>query len=416
MTIYSSPFMAPIRWMFGWRHEGKLTEVAAGYPEAMQEYGRATSVDGALQIATVWACIRLIAETVATLPILVYRRVADDQREVAADHPLYELLHDAPNADNTALEFWEGVVTALCTYGNAYAQKKRMGPRLVALEPLRADGMEVYRDARGRRRYRFHPDDGKPARELDEDAVFHVRGFGPGGDVGLSPIAYARYTLFGARMADRTSAHLYATGNRQQGVLQVDATLTPEQRDQVRNNIIKPFVEGKTLVLEAGMKFAPTTLTAEDAQMLESRKWQVEELCRWFRVPPFMIGHTEKSTSWGTGLEQQQIAFLTFALEPYLERIEQAIRRSLIAPEERDTIFAEFKVEKLLRADSKARAAFYQTMTQIGAMTINEVRGLENFPPVDGGDVPRMQMQNVPITDAGGIAEPDDAELQAEAA
>lgn len=408
MTIYSSPFMAPIRWMFGWRHEGKLTTIPAGYPDAMQEYGRETGVDGALQIATVWACIRLLAETVATLPMMVYRQQGE-QRVVARDHPLFELLHDEPNADMTALEFWEGVVTALCTCGNAYAEKRFSGTRMVALQPLRADGMEVYRDARGRRRYRYHDDKGR-SRELDEDKVFHVRGFGNGGDVGLSPIAYARYTLFGARMADRTAAETFATGNRQQGVLTVDATLKPEQRQQIRDNIIKPFSEGKTLVLEAGMKFAPTTLSPEDAQMLESRAFQIEEICRWFRVPPFMVGHTEKSTSWGTGLEQQQLGFLTFALEPYLERIEQAVRRSLIRPEERGTLSAEFKVEKLLRADSKARASFYQTMTQIGAMTINEVRGLENMPPVEGGDVPRMQMQNVPITEAGQIEPPANEE------
>lgn len=399
MTIYTSPFLTPIRWMFGWRHEAKISGPAIGYPDTMQGYGRETGVDGALQIAAVWACIRLLAETVATLPMIVYRQKGA-QREVARDHPLFELLHDEPNADMTALEFWEGVVTALCTCGNAYAEKRYSGDRLVALHPLRADAMEVYRDARGRRRYRYHDDKGR-ARELDEDKVFHVRGFGNGGDVGLSPIAYARYTLFGARMADRASAEIFATGNRQQGVLTVEQVLDEKQRGQVRENILKPFVEGKTLVLEAGMKFAPTTLSPEDAQMLESRAFQIEEICRWFRVPPFMVGHTEKSTSWGTGLEQQQLGFLSFALEPYLERIEQAVRRSLIRPEERAALSAEFKVEKLLRADSTARAGFYQTMTQIGAMTINEVRGLENLPPVEGGDVPRMQMQNVPITQAG---------------
>lgn len=399
MTIYSSPFLTPIRWVFGWRHEGKITGSEVGYPDAMMDYGRDVGVDGAFQIATVWACIRLLAETVSTLPMLVYR--ADgEQRKVARDHELFELLHDAPNADMTALEFWEGVVTALCTCGNAYAEKRFNAGRLVALQPLRADAMEVYRDARGRRRYRYHDDKGR-ARELDEDQIFHVRGFGNGGDVGLSPIAYARYTLFGARAADRASAQIFATGNRQQGVLTVDQVLKPEQRKDIRDNIVKPFVEGKTLILEAGMKFAPTTLSPEDAQMLESRSFQVEEICRWFRIPPFMVGHTEKSTSWGTGLEQQQLGFLSFALEPYLERIEQAVRRSLIRPEERGSLSAEFKVEKLLRADSAARAGFYQTMTQIGAMTINEVRGLENLPPVEGGDVPRMQMQNVPITQAG---------------
>lgn len=391
MTIYSSPFLTPIRWMFGWRHEAKLSQVPAGHPNAMQDYGNETGVDGAFQIAAVWACIRLIAETVSTLPIIVYRKSGDEQRRVASDHPLFELLHDAPNADMTALEFWEGAVTSLCTAGNAYAEKKKIGDRLISLHPMRADAVDVFRDARGRRKYRYSDGKGED-RTLDEDDVFHIRGFGNGGDVGLSPIAYARYTLFGARAADKASAEIFATGNRQQGVLQMDATLKPEQRQQVRENILKPFIEGKTLILEAGMKFAPTTLTPEDAQMLESRSFQIEEICRWFRVPPFMIGHTEKSTSWGTGLEQQQIAFLTFALEPYLERIEQAIRRSLIAPGERKVLSAEFKVEKLLRADSAARAAYYKaalgTTQEPGWMVKNEVRRLENLEPLDGGDEP----------------------------
>lgn len=399
MTVYSSPFLAPIRWMFGWRHEAKITGSEAAYPAAMLEYGRETGVDSALQIATVWACIRLIAGTVATLPIIVYQRTGEEQRRTASDHPLFELLHDAPNADMTALEFWEGVATALCTYGNAYAEKRKIGDRLVALHPLRADAMEVYRDARGRRRYRYHDDKGK-VRELDEDDVFHVRGFGPGGDVGLSPIAYARYTLFGARMADRASAEIFATGNRQQGVLEVDQVLKPDQRKDLRENILKPFVEGKTLVLEAGMKFHATTLSPEDAQMLESRSFQVEEICRWYGVPPFMIGHTEKSTSWGTGLEQQTLGFLKFGLEPYLERIEQSIRRSLISPGDRKTLTAEFKVEKLLRADSTARAAYYTAALgdtqKPGWMVKNEVRRLENLEPLADGDEPVPLITNQP--------------------
>ena len=155
------------------------------------------------------------------------------------------------------------------------------------------------------------------------------------------------------------------------------------------------------------MEFQPLSMTPQDAQMLETRSFQIEEICRWFRVPPFMIGHTQKSTSWGTGLEQQQIGFLTFALEPYLERIEQAIRRSLIAPEERRTIFAEFKVEKLLRADSAARAAFYATMVTNGIMSRNEARGLENLPFMPGADELTAQAQNVPVGSRPPAPEPN---------
>ena len=389
MSIFSSPFLTPIRWLYGWEHRGKLTTIPPGYPTTAAADAMPIGMEGAFQIPTVWACIRLLSETTGTLPLILYRDRGEAGKERALDHPLYEILHDAPNADMTALEFWEGLVVCLCVDGNAYAEKKRINGRLISLEPMRSDATEVFRNSRGRRRYRYHGDPNR-VRELDEDDVFHVRGFGNGGDTGLSPISYAAQTLYGARALQRTASKVAATGNRQQGVITMDGVLKPEHRDQVLKTIVQPFVDGKTLVLEAGMKFQPTTLTPEDAQMLESRKLSVEEICSWFRVPPFMVGHTEKSTSWGTGLEQQQIGFLTFALEPYLERIEQAVRRSLIAPEDRKLLSAEFLVEKLLRSDSAARAAFYSKALGAGGhrpwMSVNEVRAKENLPKVDGGD------------------------------
>lgn len=389
MTVFTSPFLTPIRWMFGWEHRGKLTSVPPGYPTGSAEDCSPVGTDGALAIPTVWACIRLLSETTGTLPLILYREKRDGSKERALNHPLYEILHDAPNADMTALEFWEGLVVCLCVDGNAYAEKKRINGRLVALDPLRSDAMEVFRNSRGRRRYRYHGDPNR-VREFDEDDIFHVRGFGNGGDLGLSPIAYAAQTLMGARALQRSATKIAATGNRQSGVITMDGILKPEHREQVQKNIIQPFVDGKTLILEAGMKFQPTTLSPEDAQMLESRKFSIEEICSWFRVPPFMVGHTEKSTSWGTGLEQQQIAFLTFALEPYLERIEQAVRRSLLEPGERAQLSAEFLVEKLLRSDSAARAAFYSKALGAGGhrpwMSVNEVRAKENLPKVEGGD------------------------------
>lgn len=387
MTVFTSPFLTPIRWMFGWEHRGKLTVIPPGYATESSDCAP-ISMEGAFQIPTVWACIRLLSETIGTLPLILYREKATG-KDRALNHPLYEILHDAPNADMTALEFWEGLAVCLCVDGNAYAEKKRINGRLVALDPLRSDAMEVFRNARGRRKYKYHGDPNR-VREFDEDDIFHVRGFGNGGDVGLSPISYAAQTLYGARALQRTATKVAATGNRQQGVITMDGVLKPEQRELVQKNIIGPFVAGGTMVLEAGMKFQPTTLSPEDAQMLESRKFSVEEICSWFRVPPFMIGHTEKSTSWGTGLEQQQIAFLTFALEPYLERIEQAVRRSLIEPGERAQLSAEFLVEKLLRSDSAARAAFYSKALGAGGhrpwMSVNEVRAKENLPKIAGGD------------------------------
>ena len=360
---------------------------------------KAVTVDSAMQLSAVWACIRLISETVATLPLVLYETSDDGQRTVAANDPLHPLLLRSPNADNTAVEFWEGVAISLCLFGNAYARKEMSGTRLIALTPLAADKMTVSRNNQGALIYRYS---GKEAKgDYREDQIFHVRGFGGAGDTGLSPIAFARQTIGTALATDELAGTIFANGARPSGILTSEQLLKPEQRKQLRENIVEPFIgsekAGGIMVLEAGLKYQTVTMTPEDSQFLQTRAFQVEEICRWFRVPPFMVGHTEKSTSWGSGLEQQLIAFLTFALGPYLRRIEQAVQRSLIAPEARGRLKPEFKVEGLLRTDSAARAGFYTVMVQNGIMTRNEVRRLENLPPMDGGDTLTVQSQNVPL-------------------
>lgn len=402
MTVYNSPLMAPLRWLFGWpRTDGKLVS-SGGMPPGGgdRDYGP----DAALQIATVWACIRLIAETISTLPMLVYREQADGGRVVDKDHPLYSLLHDSPHFDFTAVEFWEGIAASLCVAGNAYAEKLYVSPRtaanpyprIVALRPLNAGLVEVFRTNYGARRYRYN-EDGQRTREIAEEDMFHVRGFGNGGDEGLSPIAYARHTLYSARMANAAAAKLYGTNMRREGVLEMDKVLAGDQRAQARSAILEPILEGRSGILEAGMKFNALSMSAQDAQMLEMLSFSIEEICRWFRVPPFMVGHTQKSTSWGTGLEQQNIGFLTYSLRPYLSRIEQTVRRSLIPPTQRKRITAEFKVEGLLRADTATRMSGYVQGVQNGIYKRNEVRGWENLPPDPDGNTLTVQSQNVPL-------------------
>lgn len=358
--------------------------------------GKSVTVDTALQLATVWACVRLLAETIATLPLFLYRKGPNDIRLLARDNPLYGILHDAPHADYTAVEFWEGVALSLCLWGNAYAKKEKIGGRTVALKPLRCELMKVCRNDRGAREYRYA--DPKGEKVYSEDDIFHIRGFGGAGDIGLSPIAFARQSLGTAMAADELAGTMFANGTRPSGILTIDQVLKPEQRKQLQENIVQPFMgsqnAGGVMVLEAAMKFQPVTMTPEDSQFLETRAFHVEEICRWFRVPPFMVGHTEKSTSWGTGIEQQNIGFLTYALRPYLSRIEQAINRSLIRAEDRKTLYAEFSVEGLLRADSAGRAEFYAKALGAGGhrpwMTVDEVRGLENW-PAKGGDAANLQ-------------------------
>jgi HK97 family phage portal protein len=401
--VFSSPLLTPIRWMWGWRHVGGKLSTATGDRTRDDGWNRDCGADAAMQIATVWACVRLIAETISTLPMFVYRKAENDSRVVAKEHPLYELLHDSPHYDYTAVEFWEGVAASLCIAGNAYAEKlyisPRTGanpfPRIVALEPLSANLVEVFRTDGGARRYRYTAP-GKRTREIAEEDMFHVRGFGPGGDEGLSPIAYARNTLYATRATQRSGAKLYTDGMRHQGVLKMKQGLTPEQRVQAKENILDPIVNGGSGILEHEMEFQALTMSARDAQMLETMSFNIEEICRWFRVPPFMVGHTQKSTSWGTGLEQQNIGFLIYSLRPYLSRIEQSVKRSLMSPAERKTYYAEFETDGLLRGDSKTRTDNIVQLTN-GLLTRNEGRGILNWPAKAGADDLTVQSQNVPL-------------------
>lgn len=361
------------------------------------------TVDTTLQLSAAWSCIRLLSETVATLPAIVYRDLPFDARAAAKDYFLYPILHDRPNADHTAVEFWEGVVMSLCCWGNAYARKNMLGGRLVSLDPWSAECVTVYRDPDTRvLGYRYRDPITKEFYDVPESQVFHVRGFGPCADEGLSPISFARQSLGLAMSENQVAATTFANGARPSGVLKIDQVIRNEQqRAEIQENIVRPFVGavngGGVMLLEGGMDFKPVSMNLADVQLLQTRQFSIEEICRWFRVPPMMIGHMERSTSWGTGLEQQNAGFLIYALRPYLTRIEQAISRQLIPVEDRDTYHPEFKVDALLRADSAVRVANYATLVQNGIMTRNEVRRLENLPPLPGGDLATAQSQNVPL-------------------
>ncbi|WP_404861855.1 phage portal protein [Georhizobium sp. MAB10] len=375
---------------------------------SMGDAGEAVNDQSALGLSAVWACVNLLSGTIATLPLMVYRTV-NGERQVDRGHPLYRVLHDSPNYDQTSVDFWEFITASLELWGNAYARIERSAGQVRGLHPINPALVSVRRLPRGTIEYRW-TEDGRSYIETDQN-VFHVRGFGGNPLGGMSTLHFGRNTFSLARAIDRSAGGMFKNGLRPSGVLTFDKWLTPEQRELAEVKLAEKFVgainSGKPLVLEGGTKWEQLTINPEDAQMLESRGFSVEEICRFFGVPPFMIGHTEKSTSWGTGLEQQTLGFQKFTLRRRLKRIEQAVMKQLLTPQERAAgIVVEFNLEGLLRADSAGRARFYQQMTAIGAMTINEVRALENLPPVEGGDVPRMQMQNVPITQADQEALP----------
>jgi HK97 family phage portal protein len=367
--------------------------------------GKCVTVDKALQLSAVWSCVRLLAETVATLPLGFYERT-DDGRRSASSHPLYSLLHAQPNADMTAVEFWEVVMASLLLQGNAYVEIERIGARIVALVPLLPERMKIKVGEDGALQYRYLDPLTDATRPIADASMMHIRAFGTNGIVGLSPVSYARETLGATMAAEEASGKIFANGMRPSGVLSMEQILNKNQREEVRTSLTEQFAgsmnAGKMMVLEAGMKFQQVTMNPEDAQMLQTRAFNIEEICRWFRVWPGLIGHNAAGqTMWGSGVEQMMIGFLTFSLRPWLTRIEQAVRRSLLAPGERGRYFAEFAIEGLLRADSAARASFYSTMAQNGVMSRNEIRRKENLSPQPGGDQLTVQSNLLPLDQLG---------------
>lgn len=363
--------------------------------------GKAVTVDSALRLATVWSCVRLISETISTLPLGFFERMPDGSRRSANEHPLYELLHNQPNADMTAAQFWEAVIASMLLWGAGYIEKARIGSRLVALNFLIPARVKKRRLPSGAMEYRYRDLDGT-TRLIPEEDMINIPAFTLDGINGLTPMAYGANVFGSAGATDEASAKVFTSGMRAAGFLKVNSTLKPEQRELLKKSVANFAAGGPdaggVMTLENGTDYQALTINPNDSQMLESRNFNVEELCRWFRVPPSMVGHGSAASNWGTGIEQQMIGFLTFTLRPWLTRVEQAIRKSMLEPGERKRYFAEFSVEGLLRADSAARAAFYSIMTQNGIYTRNEVRRMENLPSMVGGDELTVQSNLIPLS------------------
>lgn len=358
-----------------------------------------------LGLSATWACVNLIAGTIASLPVMVYRQTGG-VKEVARDHPLFYLLHDSPNAEQTALDFWEFQSAGVELRGNAYAEISRRGDgTVVALTPVRPDIVRPHRRERdGALQYDWYEGGKRVVR--DAASMLHIRG--PMGNPlgGVSVLSMASGTFAGALSAEGAARATFANGMRPSGMLSLEDSLKAEQRAELETLLQEKFAgamnSGRPMVLDRGMTWASINITPEDAQMLDSRKFSGEEICRLFGVPPAMVGFGDKASNWGTGKEVDVLGFQKFTLRRRLKRIEQALQKQLLTAADRVRgVTIEFNLEGLLRGDSAGRAGFYNTMTAMGAMTINEVRALENLPPVPGGDVPRMQMQNVPIGQTG---------------
>jgi HK97 family phage portal protein len=306
----------------------------------------------------------------------------------------------------TAVEFWECVAVGLLTWGNAYVLKARgAGGKLVALDPLNPALVTVSRTRSGTRVYLYADQGGQ--KQYTEDEIWHIKGFGTDGLSGLSPIGMGWRSMMGAANAETAASNLFGGSMRPSGVVSIPEILTPEQRDQMQgvitNGVFGNSELGRQFLLEGGAKYQQLTINPIDAQMTEQLARSVEDVCRWFQVPPSMIGHGTAVSNWGTGREQINLGYLQHVLDPYLQRIRQSIAKNLLTAAERRRYYAEHSLEGLLRADSAGRAAFYSTMVQNGIYTSNFCRALENLPPMDGGDELRCQSNLVPVKLLGKI-------------
>lgn len=386
----------------------KLTDGAfwASFFGASTWTGKSVSATDALKLSVWFRIVKLHAEVTGALPFKVYERKGDDRVQVR-DHPVALLTGVDPNSDQTTVEFWGAHAASLVSFGNAYAEKRFMGGRLVSLEIMPFEDTRPTRENPARvLQYEF-TDRGK--REvLPVDKVLHTRGWGYGRDLGLSPIAFARESIGGALAVEETAARLYGTGLRATGMFSQPPgnPLTPEQiKDFFKNYVSKlegPEGEGKQLLLPPGFDHKSLNIAPKDAEMLLSRRFSVEDVCRWGGTPPILVGHAaEGQTMWGSGVENILLSWLTLGYNSFLRSIEASVNKRLFSAVDRLRFFAEFDRDAFMQADSAARAEFMSKMIQSGLRVINEMRRKDNLPPVAGGDQALINSTLVPLLQAG---------------
>lgn len=356
--------------------------------------GVAVNTQNSMQLDAVWSCVRLIAESIAMMPL--HLMVRDPRRpKKATTHSLYQLLLGSPNSKSTAYLFWESVVSAMLLQGNAYIEIKRYDGRISSLMFLAPNRLQVVKDLGGKKRFFYRDDDGT-SREIAAAKVWQLQGYSMDGRDGCSVIEYANKVFGSAIAAERSASRTFWNGMMQAVYYTVQAFLTDEQREAFRNHVVGTVERGQTPILEGGTDVKSIQIKPSDAQLLESRSYSVEQICRWFRVPPSMVGHNEKSTSWGTGLEQQVMGFITFTLTPWLERIEQSIALNLLTDVERLKLYAKFDVTGLMRADSATRAKYYDILIKGGMMAPDEAREREGL-PLMGGNAGKLLVQGAMV-------------------
>lgn len=367
--------------------------------------GKAVNERTAMQTTAVYACVRILAETLASLPLHIYK-YTDRGKDKAIDHQLYYLLHDEPNPEMTSFVFRETLMSHLLLWGNAYAQILRDGRgRVLGLYPLLPDKVTVDKDSKGQAFYWYHADAGSVV--LRSDMVLHIPGLGFDGLIGYSPIAMAKNAIGMAIATEEYGAKFFANGANPGGVLEHPGVVKdPKRLRESWNSVYQGSGNAHRIaVLEEGLKFSPIGIPPEQAQFIATRKFQLNEIARIFRIPPHMIGDLEKSSF--SNIEQQSLEFVKYTLDPWVVRWEQAMQKALLLPSEKKEYFVKFNVDGLLRGDYQSRMNGYSVGRQNGWLSSNDIRELENLnriPEELGGDFYLINGNMTKLADAGAFA------------
>ena len=380
--------------------------------------GKPVNERTAMQTTAVYACVRILAEAVASLPLHVYEYQDDGGKKLVHDHPLYYLLHDEPNPEMTSFVFRETLMSHLLIWGNAYAQIIRDGAgRVLGLYPLLPDKMEVQRDDRGNIFYVYsrNSDENPMFKEygnikLKAEDVLHIPGLGFDGLIGYSPIAMAKNAVGMTLACEEYGASFFANGANPGGVLEHPGVLKDPSKVRESWNSVYRGVNNshKIAVLEEVMKYQQIGIPPEEAQFLETRKFQINEIARLYRIPPHMVGDLDKSSF--SNIEQQSLEFVKYTLDPWVIRWEQSLQRSLLLPGEKGKYFIKLNVDGLLRGDYQSRMNGYAVGRQNGWFSANDIREMENMNPIpdeEGGNLYLINGAMTKLADAGAFAKTD---------
>ena len=380
--------------------------------------GKPVNERTAMQTTAVYACVRILAEAVASLPLHVYEYQDDGGKKLVHDHPLYYLLHDEPNPEMTSFVFRETLMSHLLIWGNAYAQIIRDGAgRVLGLYPLLPDKMDVQRDDRGNIYYVYsrNSDENPMFKEygdirLKAEDVLHIPGLGFDGLIGYSPIAMAKNAVGMTLACEEYGASFFANGANPGGVLEHPGVLKdPSKVRESWNSVYRGVSNAhKIAVLEEGMKYQQIGIPPEEAQFLETRKFQINEIARLYRIPPHMVGDLDKSSF--SNIEQQSLEFVKYTLDPWVIRWEQSLQRSLLLPGEKGKYFIKLNVDGLLRGDYQSRMNGYAVGRQNGWFSANDIREMENMNPIpdeEGGNLYLINGAMTKLADAGAFAKTD---------